>query len=291
MTTKVPQTMTGVPDRAAGAGIALLDTFIHAPGVRQVVLAGPLSSGVPGFLPSTAVALSITSTGVSSTAPFIVAAAGGFGASSNRVAVQTTNLTWSGLTASNTNYLYVDVAADGVLTTGATVTAPSYVANETYSTTSGQWTFSITEMTGKLGNGSTAAQVWRVFVGEAVCDGTGVTSTVAYAYAGRYLYTDSGNYPTGLVSKNHNLGVSLLVTARVQLVCTTGEAGYSTGDVVDASVQESGTVYGPLMPTIRAKTVSWNTSLTSRLFNLSTGGVINLTAANWRYRIIVQRGW
>lgn len=45
------------------------------------------------------------------------------------------------------------------------------------------------------------------------------------------------------------------------------------------------------MPTIRSKTVSWNTSLTGRLFNLSTGGVINLTAANWRYRIIVQRGW
>ena len=33
------------------------------------------------------------------------------------------------------------------------------------------------------------------------------------------------------------------------------------------------------------------TSATSRPFNLSTGGVINLTAANWRYRIIVQRGW
>ena len=289
--TKVDIAMTNVPAYAAGVGIASTAAYLHAPGTRQTVLTGPLSSGLPGLLPSTAVALSITSLGVSSTAPLVVAAAGGFGASSNRVAIQTANMTWAGLTASQTNYLYVDVAADGVLTTGSTVTAPSYVANETYSTSNGQSTFSITEMVGKLGNGTTAAQVWRVFVGEAVCDGTGVTSTVVYAYSGRYLYTDSGNYPTGAVSKNHNLGVSLLVTARVQLVCATGEAGYSIGDVVDASMQESGAVYGPLMPTIRSKTVSWNTSVTSRLFNLSTGGVINLTAANWRYRVIVQRGW
>lgn len=288
MTTKVPQSMVSQP---TGVGVFATDSYFHAPGARQTVLAGPVSSGAPALLPATAAALSVTSQNVSASAPLVVAAAGGFGASSNRVSISTSNLTWIGLTASNTNYLYVDIAADGAVTTGATVTAPSYVANETYSTSNGQWTFSITEMVGKLGNGTTAAQVWRVFVGEAVCDGTGVTSTVAYAYAGRYLYTDSGNYPTGSVSKNHNLGVSLLVTARVQLVCATGEAGYSIGDVVDASMQESGTVYGPLMPTIRSKTVSWNTSLTSRLFNLSTGGVINLTAANWRYRIIVQRGW
>lgn len=192
------------------------DTLYQAVGgvtpipVRQTVLSGPLnSSGSPNFLPATSGSLSITSQNISAGVPFVVAAANGFGSSGavDRVGQSTANLTWSGLTANNTNYLYVDVAANGTLTPGSTTLAPSYAAYYNAPFTNGQAYFSIPAMQMFVGNGSSAVPTYRVFVGEAVTNASTVTSTVAYAYQGKY---NSGRFSVAAntqYTKNHNLGV------------------------------------------------------------------------------------
>lgn len=176
-----------------GTDMVVLDPLppVGAAGVpvRQTVLGGPVdSSGYPSFLPAAAGSLSITSQNITSSAPFVAAAANGFGSAGavDRTGQSTANLTWSSLTANSTNYLYVDVAANGTLTPGSTTLAPSYQFGGTRSTTNGQATFNTQEMRMTAGNGSSAVQTYRVFVGEAVTNASTVTSTVAYAYQGKY---------------------------------------------------------------------------------------------------------
>src|SRR4030042_3951719 len=64
-----------------------------------------------------------------------------------------TNPSWTGLSTNGTMYLYLDIAADGTCTTGSTILAPVSQFGGTYSVTSGQFTFNIQEMVGKVGNG------------------------------------------------------------------------------------------------------------------------------------------
>ena len=209
-------------------------------GVRQTVSAGPVTSaGLPSLLPSTTTAtLNMTSQNVSSTYPLVATAAGGWsnatGAPVDTIGYSTTNLTWTGLTASRAaatpNFLYVTISG-GTMTPGKTLLAPIYQWGGTPSTTSGQFTFNISEMRGYLGNGTTAPQVNLVFVGEAATDGSAVISTVAYAYNGRYEsgYTDTLPPGSTAVSRDHNLGtMPRLVDFRIQN--KTSEAGYAVGD-------------------------------------------------------------
>lgn len=199
-----------------GTDVIVLDALpasaAAAGGVRQTVQAAPVNtSGLPNYLPATSSGTTLTSTGVSSTVPIVVNAAGGGGSSglADRVGVSTSNLSWTGLTVTNTvkNYLYVDVAANGTLTTGVTTVAPVYQPGGTPAVTSGLFTFNYGEMLGYLGNGSTAPQGYRVYVGEGTGNGTNVASIIAYGLNGRY---DSGFFAitnNTAYTKSHNLGV------------------------------------------------------------------------------------
>jgi len=189
---------------------AALPAQVRIP-VRQSVLGAPVdTSGMPSFLPANSASLSITSQNIAAGDPFVVAAANGVGSSGavDRVGSSATNLAWPGLTANATNYLYVDVAANGSLTPGSTALAPTYRPGGSDVLTNGQFTFNYNGMVGKVGNGASATQVYRVFVGEAVTNASTVTSTVAYALQGRYdsgLFAVSGNTT---YTKNHNLGTA-----------------------------------------------------------------------------------
>jgi Na+-translocating ferredoxin:NAD+ oxidoreductase RnfG subunit len=178
--------------------------------VRQTVLGAPVdTSGLPSFLPATSASLSITSQNIAAGAPLVIAAANGFNSTGalDRIGISTSNLTWSGLSANTTNYLYVDVAANGTLTPGSTTLAPIYQQGGTQAVTANQATFNIAQMQMFVGNGSTAPQTYRVFVGEVVTGASTVTSTVAYSLAARYE-TGRFSIATGTAySKNHNLGV------------------------------------------------------------------------------------
>jgi len=273
-------------------------------GVRQTVSAGPVTSaGLPSLLPSTTTAtLNLTSQNVSSTYPLVATAAGGWsnatGAPVDTIGYSTTNLTWTGLTASRAaatpNFLYVTISG-GVTTTGKTLLAPVYQWGGTPSTTSGQYTFNISEMRGYLGNGTTAPQVNLVFVGEAATDGSQVISTVAYAYNGRYDsgYTDTLPSGATAVSRDHNIGtMPRVVEFRIQN--KTSEGGYAVGDELGkASLYDyDGANIGTAALCTTARTAAIIASSVPWLVrNRSTGAQFTLTAANWKYRIIAERGW
>lgn len=272
--------------------------------VRQTVAAGPVdTSGLPTLLPSTNGSLALTSQNVTSSAPLVAASANNWsattGQSVDRVGYSLSNLAWSGLTASRAaatpNFLYVTVNADGTLTPGSTILAPIYQWGGTPATTSGQFTFNIAEMKGYLGNGSTAPQAYIVFVGEAATDGSGVISTVTYAYNGQY---DSGFTATlpgvGVtVSKNHNLGCRP-TQADFVIECTTADANYAVGEQLINPGSDNGAITQsnpPHTTTKVAARTSGNGSSGTSVPNASTGAPGPLTVGSWKYKFFVRRGW
>jgi len=278
---------------------SLLTQAYQKNGRRQTVISGPVTAaGLPNFLPATTGTLSITSQNVTAAAPLVVTAAGGpsiYGGL-DQVGAAIANLTWSSLAASATSYLYVDISAAGVLTTGSTTIAPVYQFGGTYSTTNGAWTFNISEMTGKLGNGSTANVVSRVFVGEVVTSGSGVTSSVAYAYGGVFLSAFTTTLPAAATytSANHNIGVK---PSRAQLIVenVTTELGYAVGDqIVDGHLTAYSTLYVTVPIVTNAKAIGFQLGasagycVTSRTAGNTTAGI---TAANWKYAFYADRGW
>ncbi|MBX9946066.1 MAG: hypothetical protein K2Y40_18470 [Reyranella sp.] len=266
--------------------------------VRQTVLGGPVdSAGLPAFLPATAAGLAVTAQNVSATFPLVVAAAGGFGplGPADRIGCAATAPVWSGLADNATNILYVEIGSTGAITTGSTTLEPVYQPGGAYGTAAGQHTFNIVEMTMKVGNGSTAAQVWRVFVGEAVTSGGSVTATRGYAYSGRYDSGFTATLPAGnaAVSKNHNVGVTPQ-TADFRIECTASEGGYSVGDQAGMGSLSgyNGAVQMPQSLSVSRNTI--NISVPSApwyLFNKITSVSTLLTVANWRYKFVVDRGW
>lgn len=271
--------------------------------VRQTVTAGPVNSstGLPSFFASPSGGTSQGTASISSARPFVVTAANNVdattGAQKDLIGIATTNLSWSGLALSSTNYLYVAVATNGTLTTGSTTIAPTYQWGGVPGTGAGQFTFNIGEMRGYLGNGSTAPQAYVVFVGEAITGLTGVTSAVAYAYNGVY---DSG-FTTTLpgatvsISRNHNLGLKPLSTKFV-VECITAEQGYAIGDqIIEGHTSATATFGVPLPINSTAKTVGLvmgsNTGYWLSARAASPGTMVPATVGNWKYKFVVQRGW
>jgi hypothetical protein len=271
--------------------------------VRQTIMGGPVSSstGLPNLLPATGATLNFTSQNVSASSPVVVAAANGFGVTGalDLVGYSSANLTWTGLTASRAaatpNFLYVLVNADATLTTGKTLLAPIYQWGGVPSTTNGQFTFNIGEMKGYLGNGSTAAQAYVVFVGEAATDGTGVISTVTYAYNGRYASAFTNTVPaaSAYTSANHNIGVK---PSRAKLIIEniSAELGYAVGDQI--SEGHSGiysTVYVPIPIVATDKTIGFQLPVTTSftLFTRTGGIPTQITRASWKYGFVADRGW
>lgn len=277
-----------------GTDFVILDPLppnVGAPSsVRQTVLGGPVdSSGYPSFLPATSVSLSVTSQNVSPSAPLTVSSANGFAAGGvfDRVGSSSTDLTWAGLTANATNYLYVDVAANGTLTPGSTTLAPVYQQGGARSTTNGQATFNVGEMYMTVGSGSSAAQAYRVFVGEAVTNASTVTSTVAYAYNGRY---DSGFYALAVAtgySKNHNIGVAPLKASQIVAQNSDG-----SGWLVFTGVQgnSSGVNQGTNIIAVARNTVSLRTGPNYIAYFTDSSGA-NFGATTGYGRQIIERGW
>jgi hypothetical protein len=271
---------------------------------RQTVSAGPVTTaGLPSFLPATAGSLSLTTQNVSGAAPLAVTAANNVdattGAQKDLMGVTTSNLTWSSLTASSTLYLYVTVATNGTLTTGFTSQAPVYQWGGTPATTNGLFTFNIVEMRGYLGNGSTAPQAYVVFLGEAVTSGSAVTSAVAYTYNGRYDSGWTATLPAASTktSRSHNIG-SIPGVGGVVFECTTADGGVAVGEQVKLG-ESVWTFDGSYLraPSITAatRTLAFTSASASgsqwSSINATTGAAFALTASNWKYKLVANRGW
>ncbi len=269
--------------------------------VRQTVQAGPMGSGLPNLLPSTTGALSISTQNVSSLVPLVVSAAQGFDAAGdvNSIGYAASNLTWSGLASGATSFLYLTIAANGVMTPAHSTLAPNYIEAGAPSTANGQLTFVINEMTMYLGDGTNANKVFAVVLGEVVTSGSGVTSSIAYAYNGRSEKTTPAPLPVsgGIVNHAHNIGVLLGVDATLELVCVSADYGYGAGDVVENPY--GGSAGGWAAPISLRKTrnlLSFRAvnlgANTWGLQNYGTGALsLGLDVSKWDIRTRVRRAW
>lgn len=267
------------------------------PAVRQTVLSGPVdSNGLPNFGGSTG------STTVTASGTLVATAANGADSSGNLDYVGSiTNPSWTSLSTNGTMYLYLDVASNGTCTTGSTTLAPVYQWGGTYSTTNNQFTFNIQAMSGQVGNGATAAQTYRVFVGEVTVSGGVVTAITWYALMGRYTAAWTSTLPSTstTTTATHNIGVANIASsaqfkpiADLEIECITADAGASVGDVVTNPVTSVGAgVVIPLKPIVSANTAYFKTGSSSAFIITNAGAAAVLTAANWKYRVLVNRGW
>lgn len=256
--------------------------------VRQTVLSGPVdANGLPNFGGSTG------STTVTMSGTLTATAANGFGASGAvDVVGQGTNLSWGSLSTNGTMYLYVDIAA-GALTAGSGTLAPTYQWGGTYSTTAGQFTFNIQAMSGQVGNGSTAAQTNRVYVGEVTVAGGVVTAITWYALMGRYS-SPAQSIPSlgGTIDLSHNIGVKPRVSA-ITLVNVTSEQGYSTGDEVAEADYWIETASHGFATRVRATgtRLIYAAGANTYVLNASTGAAAVITPSSWTVRYDAARGW
>lgn len=263
------------------------------PPVRQTVLNGPVDmNGLPDF------GGVIGSTTVTQTGTIIVTSAQGFSSSGSVDRVgQITNAAWTGLSTNGTMFLWLDVAINGTCTTGSTTLTPIYQFGGTPSTTNGQITFNVQEMTCYVGNGGAAPATYRVLVGEVTVAAGVVSAIIWYALQGRYFAPFTATLPAAgvAVSKSHNLGTNFILSAPYILMeCTTNDSGYVVGDrVVNPSSNASGGGYGPTPNTFSRLLVRFTGASTQpfRLNNLVGGTEVIPTAASWRYSLIVNRGW
>jgi len=259
--------------------------------VRQTVSYGPVdSNGYPSFLPATSASLSLTSQNITGTIPLIVNSAN---ALTTLIGSATSNLTWSGLTANTTNYLYVNISTDGVLTTGSTTLAPVYQFGGTRSVTNGQATFNVSEMYLSVGNGSSAVQTYRVYVGEAVTNATTVTSTVAYAYQAKYTGQWINPLPAAgtAFQASSNIGFTYGVDCNTEQECVVADGGFSVGDSICITAQANATYIFPTFIRRSNNTVGATAAAAWGLGNKTTGVAFNPVLTSWKCRFIVKRSW
>lgn len=198
--------------------------------VRQTVLSGPVdSNGFSSFGGSTG------STTVTATGTLIATAANGSDISGNIDRVGSiTNPSWTGLSTNGTMYLGLTVNADGTCTPFSTTLQPTYQWGGTFSTTANQRTFNIQAMTMQVGNGSTAAQSYDVFVGEVTVAGAVVTAITWYALMGRYRSAlQAVPAASSRTAFNTNIGIDpQQQTAQAYVRFLTSWNGYTAGMVV-----------------------------------------------------------
>jgi hypothetical protein len=161
----------------------------------------------------------------------------------------------------------------------------TYQEGGTFSTTSGQHTFNWGVMNQTVGNGTTAAQSYRVPVGEVTVAGSVVTAITWYALNRLY---DSGRFAVAAgqsITKTHNIG---LLPSAVKVLYSDDSVGTNEREAPMGNSQGSGTFYGYHQG---AKT------RTSVLINTEYNGValgVGLTlsgVASGFYRVIVSEVW
>jgi hypothetical protein len=194
-----------------------------------------------------------------------------------------------------TNFLWVDVGTDGVLTTGRTLLPPIYTQGSTPPTTANQFTYNITEAKGYYGNGSTAPQTYKVFVGEVQASTATITSSVAYAVNGYYDSGFTAPYPGPgvVISKNHNLGFATALKVDLIVVNVTANMGYVPDQYVYNPQGSNAAYVYNAYPRLLRNSLGHTTASSNgiTLVTVSTGISTDATVANWKYKFIVERTW
>lgn len=253
--------------------------------VRQTVLSGPVdTNGASAFGGSTG-STTVTASGTIKA----TAAAGG----DSNYTGSITNPSWTGLSTNGTIYLYFDITSGSVVTTGSTTLAPTYRWGGADIVTNNQFTFNIQEMLGKVGNGSTASQVYRVFAGEVTVAGGVVTAITWYQLMGRYESAWTNTLPglSTAISANHKLGLIPKV-ANLVLECITADGTFAVGEQSAFDTFGGSYTRNTQNPIRSRNTVVFGTSSASAFGTLgSTGSIFTPVAANWKYKFTAERGW
>jgi len=247
---------------------------------RQTVMSGPVdASGLSSFGGSTGTTI-VTASGT-----LIATAANGFGSTGQTDRVGSiTNPSWTGLSTNGTMYLYLDIASNGTCTTGSTTISPIYQWGGTFGVSSGQFTFNIQSMSGQVGNGTTAVQTYRVFVGEVTVTGAVVTAITWYALMGRY---DSGWFSVAANStytKNHNIGLNGKYTS----VVTIADDAAGTNDRILANNFSGGAGYWQRASTTPRNQIDLSTAVSN--VGYSTSGTLTAIGTAY-YRILCARSF
>lgn len=255
--------------------------------VRQTVLSGPVSSsGLPSF------GGSIGSTTVTATGTLIATAANGWVAAGqqNRIG-SIVDPSWTSLSTNGTMYLYLDIAADGTCTTGSGTLAPNYRWGGADVVTANQFTFNIQEMVGKVGNGATAAQTYRVYVGEVTVAGGVTTAIVWYALMRRYVSPDQAIPASGTpVTLQHNIGVNAPFCGKVMVYLrnNVGNLNYLADDMIPyASSVDNATI--AQTPYISRLATGINGTYGSvGIANKGSGVRAGITDTSWRFVFVID---
>lgn len=259
-------------------------------GIRQTVQSASVdSSGYANFI-SIGTGLSVN---IAATATPIVIHASGGAISLDRKGTISADTAISGLTASATNYLYANIDISGNVTLVANTVSHIEQFGGAPAVTNNLLTFNIGEMKAYLGNGSTAPQVWRVPIGEAVTSGVAVTSVINYALNGLYDSGFTSTLPSTstLISKNSNIGTYPELYAYV-IECTVADIGYSIGDRISLwSGNATGTYNTPGISYSKNTLHISNWALMQIVNKTSPANNTGPTATSWKYKLIAKRGW
>jgi hypothetical protein len=171
--------------------------------VRQTVYSGPIAADGTSNFGGVVGSTTLTTSGT-----LLVSVANGFDINGavNRTG-SITNASWTGLSTNGTHYLYLDVSSGGVCTPGNSLLLPTYREAGADVVTADQFTFNVAEMVGKVGNGATASQVYRIFVGECVVIANVVATFLWYGLNGRFHHNSGATItPAITYTINHHLG-------------------------------------------------------------------------------------
>jgi len=212
----------------------------YVSGQKNCTIFAPVTSAGLTNLGGSTGSATVTTTTLSSTAPLVVNASnilqsfsGDVSTIVDEVGYSTANLSWTGLTTDGTMYLYVDVTEKArTLTTGSTTLAPVYQYAGTPSTTSGQATYNTSNNVMYLGNGSTAPQARRVFVGEVTVAANVVSAITWYTINRHFEPAEQAYVKNTKLTFTHNLGIKPK-SVKCYLKCTTIDNEYAVGDIID----------------------------------------------------------
>jgi hypothetical protein len=266
-------------------GITFNDLTIQSsaapPVVRQTVLSGPVdTNGLAAFGGSTGSAT------VTATATLKASAASGGDLNYTGSIV---NPSWTGLSTNGTMYVYLDITVGGVVTAVSTALQPIYQWGGTPSIVNGQHTFNIQEMKMYTGNGTTAPQVFRVFVGEVTVAGGVVSAITWYALMAR----SARYFASPVASTNyyitHNIGVQpAFINVRAGFIEAAGGNYWESPPNGYTSGADSAVAWGGLAVAYSSR----NSTFVQTATSMAVYGPVPLTFANCSFLVVRhQRAW
>lgn len=153
--------------------------------------------------------------------------------------------------------------------------------------------YSVTAASGVAGTNPTLTQKYRCYLGEADSSAVAATAVRNYAYSGRFASVDTAIPAVGTrTAFQTNLG-TVLLSATVYIRNYTAEQNFTPGmiaipDIGVVGFSESMKI-AVESPNIISAVTGSNANLTG--VNRTTGASVNLTAANWRQFVTVQRAF